>query len=776
MSNQPPSEQPQGTSEQSSLPARLPERMQHGAVERFDPTVQSLILRGDVHVISPGFGSRQDQLSNPIATTYTTLPDGRRGVVVSNAWYPDKRLQIFDMEGNLAGVVNDPRFNGASAMTSDGASMYIADDSTGLIAKFSADGTTKEWEIKAPVRVEDLPGTVPPGFDISTYRHSRMIGSMTVTDEYLYAYNTAASKIQVFDKKTGALVREIGRHKVITLDQAAHEDLTADQEVRFNGHADIAMLGDQLITAHGGVNWGGAFELPNEVKVLSQGGELRASATLTSKVGSIEGITVSNSQHEVYMAMGNTVGVWGENGFVGQFKVPGCPEGAGRVFNIYLDEQTGDLIVSHGTGTGKQQYGEIIVLSTYAREELMKQAAAQRVKLLENSGDLPIGDQKEDIVAEKPVDLIYADEGEGVVEYKGQNPTIRDIFDLAKNPQTGKYRAVAVPVSQMPVELKQLLGFVGEMDYVAQFTDEIVFSPVLRGSGSYVPDRSAVPSTEESVGGAVINMKEVRDASIRPGKRILFINIGKMVEGQMQPREEVEMFDRVVHETRHRETIEKVAKGQEPTENRDNIVLMERVAYQRQMTVLQRLTQAYEQRGMTNNAIYLYLQDKIGEVQVQLDAIQRDYLAQELNLVSGARTDYKVSAPPSEGSNSSDPTVRLLAGVGAVNFSHIAQTLSLEGMDQNTLEQLRAAAVRKVVDTMFAGHFGNLRGAKQLLDQIGASLSFPDQFYAEINQLLPRLDLLVLDRLGMSQPSTVGNYNLPKQEIYCSIMVSNNKS
>src|SRR5437870_2593101 len=76
---------------------------------------------------------------------------------------------------------------------------------------------------------------------------------------------------------------------------------------------------------------------------------------------------------------------------------------------------------------------------------------------------------------ENTQEIIFADEGEKVINHQGGRPKIREIFDLARNPDTKKYRAVAVPINKIPTELYQILSFVDEMDYVAQYTDEIIF-------------------------------------------------------------------------------------------------------------------------------------------------------------------------------------------------------------------------------------------------------------------------------------------------------------
>ncbi|MBI2636542.1 hypothetical protein HYW84_04450 [Candidatus Peregrinibacteria bacterium] len=203
------------------------------------------------------------------------------------------------------------------------------------------------------------------------------------------------------------------------------------------------------------------------------------------------------------------------------------------------------------------------------------------------------------------------------------------MFDFCHNPETGKVRAVAVSTRNLPNDVASILRFVGALDEVQEHTDEIVFSPVLRGNTGYIPDPETVRRAKEatgntdphSVSGAVINMHQVEDGHFRPGKRIMFINIGKLVDGKMQPRLEVEVFHKIVHESRHRATIAAVASGKEPPENRDNILLLERVAYEREMEVLRKLLQEYEKRGMVDNTVYRYLVSHTKDIERQLVAI-----------------------------------------------------------------------------------------------------------------------------------------------------------
>lgn len=96
---------------------------------------------------------------------------------------------------------------------------------------------------------------------------------------------------------------------------------------------------------------------------------------------------------------------------------------------------------------------------------------------------------------------------------------------------------------------------------------------------------------------------------------------------------------------------------------------------------------------------------------------------------------------------------------GAVDFKVIAASIP-PGLDEDTLEEVRASASVKIFDTFMAGHFRDLQGAQQLLDQLETQITLPEETMATINGLLPRLDEGAIIGLGLSQPSVVGEYNV----------------
>jgi|ERR1035437_2674254 hypothetical protein len=113
--------------------------------------------------------------------------------------------------------------------------------------------------------------------------------------------------------------------------------------------------------------------------------------------------------------------------------------------------------------------------------------------------------------------------------------------------------------------------------------------------------------------------------------------------------------------------------------------------------------------------------------------------------------------------NSGDAIINKLFEAGAVNFSQIAACIILGTMSRERLVSVQNAAVKKVIDTLIAGNFADLRGAKDLLLRLDLQdLTVADEVMAELNSLLPRLNEITLIHLGLSQPVVVGEYDLTK--------------
>lgn len=116
--------------------------------------------------------------------------------------------------------------------------------------------------------------------------------------------------------------------------------------------------------------------------------------------------------------------------------------------------------------------------------------------------------------------------------------------------------------------------------------------------------------------------------------------------------------------------------------------------------------------------------------------------------------------PSSRGQKTPDELIQTLFEDGAVNFKAIANAIPPK-MDPQSLDRVRGGAVNKILEIFQSGHFGDLRGARELMDRLDITqLTFSDEFLQEIDELLPRLTETTLGALGRSQPATVGEYNL----------------
>ncbi|HUD19640.1 MAG TPA: hypothetical protein VMR81_04305 [Patescibacteria group bacterium] len=348
-----------------------------GEIPNITPIVEQLISRGEISIINPGYGPEQNKLSMPIAAAYIQTDSGDPAILVSNCWYTEKTLQIFGTNGEYLGNFFNSNFDQASAITTDSDAVYITDDATGTIVKISRDLHTPQWIVNQ----EDQ------------RLHTRRIGSLAVDDNYLVAFDTAKSKIRIYDKFTGEEMNSIGEFLPMTFEEAGHESLKPDGKVAFNGHHDIAIFGDSIVAVKSGVEWGEKFHIPASIKVISFDGKLLSERKISTQVGEIHSIAVDNSRRQIFLGVDNTVQIINEKGLIGNIEVPGCPKKGGGVLNLHIDSDSGNLIICHGgmnvpekyvTTKGTQtvigdrerssatSYSQIITLSPIARDKLMK--------------------------------------------------------------------------------------------------------------------------------------------------------------------------------------------------------------------------------------------------------------------------------------------------------------------------------------------------------------------------------------------------------------------
>ncbi len=107
---------------------------------------------------------------------------------------------------------------------------------------------------------------------------------------------------------------------------------------------------------------------------------------------------------------------------------------------------------------------------------------------------------------------------------------------------------------------------------------------------------------------------------------------------------------------------------------------------------------------------------------------------------------YKGDKGMSESSETATQIIQKLEGNGAVHFGYIRQQLETCTLSPGEKEALAQAAVSKVQDTVKGGHWGDLRGAKELLSFLGIdTLNFSDEWTERVEDFYKRFsrDFLV---------------------------------
>jgi hypothetical protein len=479
--------------------------------------IQKCIARlrenGDIKTIATSFGPAVHQLSNPLAGTFIRGPNGERRLLVSSCY--EKPVQIFSEDGAFIGTLADSTFRDASAIIRDNGYVYIADDSRGIIGKFDMSTGEKIWQIKAPITSEDLPSELPANFNISQYKHSRMIGSMIIIGERLYAYNTAISKIQI---------------------KTSEESLELDGDLLFNGHHDLASLNGNILASQSGLNLG-EIQLPNIIKLISEEGDLLAEGTLSNKIGDICGIAVDNSRKRVFIAIKNKVVVIENGAFKGFFIAPSCQSRI--VKNITYDNVEDRLIIfSHNMKNLGDSAIDILTpeaisaLSNLSRRAHAQETAHQllpcNLKIRDCSNLTPLED-----------DLVEYEKFIRETDFMGPREKIR-----ATNSRLDSVRRVAeeeasfIYTDSLPLDLQALLEKYGYDEYIRANVGVIVFVPHLQYQ-------------EEELSGAVINGSFL-DLAIFPGKSRVLLNT---YYDRLKPQSlsEFNYAHTLIHEAAHKE-------------------------------------------------------------------------------------------------------------------------------------------------------------------------------------------------------------------------------
>lgn len=300
-----------------------------------------------IQVSQDHFGEGPGGLVMPISTLVIDLPDGTKAILVSNKDFPDlvvsysiadtgvdprKDLQVFSMDGEFLGTCGESWMRGTRLARDQEGNIYLTKNlkSEGVLAKLSPQGKMV-WSTKVP-------------------RNDMTYHSVAVTSQGVTIYVENEHALCLFDKDTGQFIKK---------------------SPRLSEQADVP-----IITGAGEMVIGCSFF--NEIFTYSpDSGELKYKSLPLDRVGFQDvgrlcGIAADMKAGVSFLACDNRILVYdSHSGAWGELVVPDFPR-HGRIYDLCFDEQTGNLLVSHGNFSNKPYYARIDVLSSEVRETLIR--------------------------------------------------------------------------------------------------------------------------------------------------------------------------------------------------------------------------------------------------------------------------------------------------------------------------------------------------------------------------------------------------------------------
>jgi hypothetical protein len=200
-------------------------------------------------------------------------------------------------------------------------------------------------------------------------------------------------------------------------------------------------------------------------------------------------------------------------------------------------------------------------------------------------------------------------------EQDGPFSSLYDLIQFSIEPQTGLRSAVSTSPGFMPFELSTSLYFSGQLEYVQQHVDHIIFCPYIM---LIEPDlRNAIHSPGVAV--------HVRSKSIV--ERKLLINLCKQVgidpngDLVLEPRPDFEIFPDIVEGAARLHIMSKVLSGDEPAEHLE-LSYIRKNTIPLQISAIDTITAIYERDGATEEAAYVYLKNLKKELAAELKQLR----------------------------------------------------------------------------------------------------------------------------------------------------------
>ncbi len=105
--------------------------------------------------------------------------------------------------------------------------------------------------------------------------------------------------------------------------------------------------------------------------------------------------------------------------------------------------------------------------------------------------------------------------------------------------------------------------------------------------------------------------------------------------------------------------------------------------------------------------------------------------------------------------------LRTLFEPGSVSFSVIHEELNKVNLNDQQLALVKKGVVGKIIEILESGHFGDLSGAQELLDELEVdSIGFGDETFEFMNVWLNKLTFNDINTIGLKQRGIMGEYNI----------------
>lgn len=299
------------------------------------------------------------EYSFPNGGVIVDLPNGEKGIAVSiiqPQYFVEnnikqngeaRKVKILKLDGTEYMDLSEPELekepSSITKITRDEEFLYVTTYCTeySYLAKYRMGTFKREWK-------KDL--------------ESASMQSITVDQDSVICFNMTDGSIDYFNKDTGEKTKSID---IKEKDGHSHHNLAANNLM--------------LLAAVPGFDW--IVNLPNQLKVFNQQGEIVNQKDIPTSMGTLNAISIDPELQLVYLAFDNKVAMFNSKGHLGTTVIPG-----GDILELNVDQETSSLIVSSVNMQGSDYNGgKLSIISMEAIKALTSSSSTKMAGELEES-------------------------------------------------------------------------------------------------------------------------------------------------------------------------------------------------------------------------------------------------------------------------------------------------------------------------------------------------------------------------------------------------------